>query len=153
MRKVIGNLSVPIPFYEPSLAWAERPDLVVSGIPNGFAIYCLNEKTPRGFVFGLDRVECWDDTSTPREPRQELPYTATSDKIYWQSEDGSQVYVLNKNTLSLSYVELGNRSQIQCELLPIFELWKKLIHSRNKRALLKARAERSDGSKGKVDGF
>ena len=153
MRKVIGNLSVPIPFYEPSLASAVRPDLVVSGIPNGFAIYCLNEKTPRGFVFGLDRVECWNDTSTPHEPRHELPYTVKSNKIHWQSEDGSQVYVLDKKTLLLSYVELGNRHQVQCELLPIIEFWKKLIHSRNKRALLKARAERSDGSKGKVDGF
>ena len=153
MRKVIGNLSVPSPFHESSLASAVRPDLELSGIPNGYAIYCPNEKAPHGFVFGLDRVECWNDTSTPHEPRHELPYTVKSNKIHWQSEDGSQVYVLDRNKLILTYVGLGNRYQTQCELLPIFELWKKLIHSRNKRALLKARAERSDGSKGKVDGF
>ncbi len=35
MRKVIGNLSVPSPFHEPFLASAERPDLELSGIPDG----------------------------------------------------------------------------------------------------------------------
>ena len=49
-EKVIGNLSAPSLFNEPSLAPAERPDLEVSGIPNGYAVYCPNEK-PHGDLF------------------------------------------------------------------------------------------------------
>ena len=142
MRKVIGNLSAPSRLMNRPGRWS---DLELSGIPNGYAVYCPNEKTPWGFVFGLDRVEFWNDTSTPHEPRHELPYTVKSNKIHWQSEDGSRVYVLDRNELILTYVELGNRYQTQCELLPVFELWKKLIHSRNIRALAKARAERPEG--------